>query len=60
MVSKMLQSMTKAVALVGVVGLGLVSSAHALPRPGVRTARPVAARGFNLFAGVASLVLAAG
>jgi hypothetical protein len=56
MASKFLQRLTLAAVLVG--GLGLLN-AHpaAATRPVRRTARPQAARGFNLFAGAVNVVM---
>ena len=56
MASKFLQRLTLAAVLVG--GLGLLEAPPAAAtRPVRRTARPVAARGFNLFAGAVNVVM---
>lgn len=56
MASKFLQRLTLAAVLVG--GLGLLEAPPAeATRPVRRTTRPVAARGFNLFAGAVNVVM---
>lgn len=59
MASKYLQRLTLAAVLVGGLGLGIAQTATALPRPGVPRSRPVAARGFNLFAGSINVIMSA-
>jgi hypothetical protein len=56
MASRVLLRLTRAALLAGVVGVAFASSAQA--RPAVRpTARPRAARGFNLFSGAVNVVV---
>jgi hypothetical protein len=57
MASKYLQRLSLAAVLVGGLGLGIAQTATALPRPGVPRSRPVAARGFNLFAGSGNVIM---
>ena len=57
MASRDVQRLTLAAVLIGGMGLGIAQTATALPRPGVPRSRPVAARGFNLFAGAADVMM---